>query len=369
MNEAMRVFAEITKVDEEKRMVYGYASTIALDSQGERVSKAALEEALPDYMRFANVREMHQPSAVGVAKEAEVDDTGLYLAAKVVDDTAWLKVKEGVYKGFSIGGKKLAKTEDLITSLRLTEISLVDRPANPECVFDVFKAEEGGTQGDDTVAKVDPDPLPPEIDVATDLTKFLGDAAWDAALAISALNAIYGLLSKEMGEGNPDQLSALQAVVDGLKAFIASEIMEPDTDDDTVAMGDTGGDLVKADKTTLRKVQGIHDHAVGLGAKCSGSQKMEEGDDMTKLEELQDKLQKVEGEKADLQKRVEELEAKPAPAKAVITSVSKEADGVAQPKMEPIRKADGTIDEQATALQLTKQALGQPIAYTPGGMI
>src|SRR5262249_282154 len=88
----------------EQRMAYGYASAAALDSQGEVVRKEALAAALPDYMRFANIREMHQPSAIGVAKEAAIDEKGLWLGAKVVDDEAWKKVVEGVYKGFSIGG-------------------------------------------------------------------------------------------------------------------------------------------------------------------------------------------------------------------------------------------------------------------------
>ena len=56
-------------------------------------------------MKFANIREMHQLSAVGVAKEAAVDDKGLYLGAKIVDDQAWQKITEGVYKGYSIGGR------------------------------------------------------------------------------------------------------------------------------------------------------------------------------------------------------------------------------------------------------------------------
>lgn len=139
---AIRVFADITKVNDEQRMVYGYASTTSLDSQNERISKSALEKALPDYMRFANIREMHQNSAVGTAEEATIDDKGLYLCAHVVDDNAWKKVKAGVYKGFSIGGKSLSKVNDEITSLRLSEISLVDRPANPECVIDLYKSED-----------------------------------------------------------------------------------------------------------------------------------------------------------------------------------------------------------------------------------
>lgn len=139
----MKLFAGITKIDREQRMVFGYASTEALDSQGEVVRKEAIEAALPDYMRFANIREMHQPSAVGIAKEAEIDDRGLYLAARIVDDDAWSKVTEGVYKGFSIGGKVTARdiaAKNVITGVDLLEISLVDRPANPEAVIELFKA-------------------------------------------------------------------------------------------------------------------------------------------------------------------------------------------------------------------------------------
>ena len=140
----MRIYATITKVDAEQRMVYGYASTEALDSQGEIVRRDAVEAALPDYMRYANIREMHQPSAVGIAKDAAVDAKGLYLAAKVVDEEAWRKVQAGVYKGFSIGGRVTRRDErdrKVITACEIGEISLVDRPANPETVFEMFKVE------------------------------------------------------------------------------------------------------------------------------------------------------------------------------------------------------------------------------------
>src|SRR5712692_4562461 len=146
----MRFYWPIAKVDAEQRMVWGYASTEAEDDQGETVSREALAAALDDYMRFANIREMHQPSAVGVAKEAAIDDKGLYLGAKIVDGHAWQKVVEGVYKGFSIGGRVTARDpadRRLITALRLTEISVVDRPANPEAVFDCWKLSAGRATG------------------------------------------------------------------------------------------------------------------------------------------------------------------------------------------------------------------------------
>ncbi len=143
----MRFYCPIAKVDAAQRMVWGYASTEAVDDQGEIVSRAAMSDALDDYLQFANIREMHQPSAVGVAKEATMDGTGLYLGAKIIDEAAWQKVVEGVYKGFSIGGRVTARdpaNRKNITGLRLTEISVVDRPANPEAVFDCWKLSEGG---------------------------------------------------------------------------------------------------------------------------------------------------------------------------------------------------------------------------------
>lgn len=142
----MRFYAPLAKVDAAQQMVWGYASTEAEDDQGEIITRDALAAALDDYLKFANIREMHQMSAVGVAEEAGVDDKGLYVAARIVDPRAWEKVTAGVYKGFSIGGR--VKTRDpgdrsVITGLSLTEISLVDRPANPEAVFDCWKAEGG----------------------------------------------------------------------------------------------------------------------------------------------------------------------------------------------------------------------------------
>lgn len=141
------MFASIEKIDEEKRQVFGYASTEIKDRQGETVTKAAIEKALPAYMLWKNVREMHQPSAVGKAIEAEMHDKGLWFGAQVVDDRAWDKVKKGVYTGFSIGGKVTSRDDldkSIITGLDLSEISLVDRPACPEAVFMLVKRAADG---------------------------------------------------------------------------------------------------------------------------------------------------------------------------------------------------------------------------------
>jgi hypothetical protein len=89
---------------------------------------------------------MHQWSAVGKTVKANVDASkkGLYIVAKIIDNQAWEKVKEGVYNGFSIGGQVLKKVNNIIEELSLNEISLVDRPANPLSVFSLVKFDKNG---------------------------------------------------------------------------------------------------------------------------------------------------------------------------------------------------------------------------------
>jgi hypothetical protein len=142
----MLLYGELTKVealDDGSIRVHGVASTGGRDSSGEIVQPEAMRKAVPAYLAFGAIREMHQPRAAGCALSAEVGEDGVTrLAAHVVDPVAIGKVKAGVYKGLSIGGKVLARDPDdptVITALRLDEISLVDRPCNPEAVIDLWK--------------------------------------------------------------------------------------------------------------------------------------------------------------------------------------------------------------------------------------
>lgn len=143
-------FLPIAKVDREKRTVSGYASTPTKDSDGEIVSLDAIRAALPSYLEYGNIREMHALKAVGVAAETNIDKKGLYLTAYISDDQAWKKclpAKQAdgtelpaTYKGFSIGGRKIDKEGDTITAIELSEISIVDRPANPDCRIEIAKS-------------------------------------------------------------------------------------------------------------------------------------------------------------------------------------------------------------------------------------
>jgi HK97 family phage prohead protease len=145
----MRIFGNINKVTEQDDgtlLVEGVASSAKQDSQKETVTAEAMKAAIPEYMKFANVREMHDSKkAAGVATELDVDADGLaIMTALVVDPIAITKVKAGVYKGFSIGGRVTSRDKldkSIITGIELSEISLVDRPANPDAVFSCYKAD------------------------------------------------------------------------------------------------------------------------------------------------------------------------------------------------------------------------------------
>ena len=179
----MKLYGEISKTEAQADgtlKVEGFASSESVDSDGEIVTAEAMKAALPDYMKFGAVREMHQSKAAGTAIEAAVQDDGrTYFKAHIVDSEAVKKVNTGVYKGFSIGGKVTSRDElnkSTVTGLKLVEISLVDRPANQEAVFSLAKFEDNEDQ---------------------DLKKYLGEQSHDVNWANDALNTVYALYAKE----------------------------------------------------------------------------------------------------------------------------------------------------------------------------
>lgn len=204
----LKIFVAFTKKDEDQRLVSGYASSEALDSQGEIVEIEAIAKALPGYLgdvdpttgkfRYGNIREMHQLSAVGKTIYASIDKKGLYIEGKVVDDNAWKKVKEGVYAGFSIGGKVLSSVKNRIKALKLSEISLVDRPANPEAVFSMVKFDEKGKAMNDKAASPKPEDYSVMdaghlLDLARDIRMMLNMFQAEGRSTIELSNALTSL--------------------------------------------------------------------------------------------------------------------------------------------------------------------------------
>lgn len=151
------LFIPITKVDEERRTVAGWATTEKVDKQNEIVDYEASKKAFDDW--HGNIREMHEPKAVGKAISVKHDDGDrrIYVTAKIskgAEDT-WEKVKDGTLTGFSIGGQTIDKISQIvkdddetkqvtrITKYKLNELSLVDNPANPEAEFELVKSVGG----------------------------------------------------------------------------------------------------------------------------------------------------------------------------------------------------------------------------------
>lgn len=159
---------EFTKVDKENRLVSGFATLDNEDSHDDVVEADASRGA---FERFrGNIREMHQPIAVGRLADFYEDSyydpktgimhKGIYVSAYVskgAQDT-WEKVLDGTLTGFSIGGN-IKKSESefvkdasgdggkavrFIKEYDLIELSLVDNPANQLAnVFSIQKSDTG----------------------------------------------------------------------------------------------------------------------------------------------------------------------------------------------------------------------------------
>lgn len=135
-------------------IVTGIASTEDVDNAGEVVSADAMRKAIPSYLLSGTVREMHQPIAAGKPISAFVDEQGrTHLTAKIVDVGTIEKIKQGVLKGFSIGGKALAKAGKTITEILLKDISVVDVPCNSSCMFEIIKFDKPGDKCSDKGCK------------------------------------------------------------------------------------------------------------------------------------------------------------------------------------------------------------------------
>lgn len=142
-------FVKVEEADGDSVYVYGKVADETVDLDKQITDLTWLAEALPEWHReWGNVREMHQPSAVGVSKALDAADDGFYLGAKIVDRDAVAKVREGVYKGYSIGIKGPVVVPDpvakggRIKGGKIVEVSIVDHPANENTKFVLAKAAD-----------------------------------------------------------------------------------------------------------------------------------------------------------------------------------------------------------------------------------
>ena len=116
---------QILKVDEEQRIIYGWASVATVkgealvDRQGDIIEMSTLEKAVNEFMEHVRVgKTMHVGEQTGVvihsmplSKEicsalgVQSDQEGWVVGYKVYDDNVWNMVKSGELRAFSIGGR------------------------------------------------------------------------------------------------------------------------------------------------------------------------------------------------------------------------------------------------------------------------
>jgi len=151
--ENINLSVPFTKVDREKRTVSGFATLDNIDQTGDVVTAEASVKAFEKFR--GNLREMHQPIAVGKIVSFKPETfydpvsksfyNGVYVDAyisKGSQDT-WEKVLDGTLQGFSIGGKIVNSDNEMnkatgkpirfIKEYDLMELSIVDSPANELC--------------------------------------------------------------------------------------------------------------------------------------------------------------------------------------------------------------------------------------------
>jgi len=483
-------FAKIEESDDGTITIEGIASSECVDAHGETITADAMKNALPDFFKYGtgNLREMHQPLAAGTIEKAEIGEDGrTYITAKVVDPVAVKKVQMGVYKAFSIGGSKLKdgydKLTKTITALKLTEISLVDRPANPEAVITMWKAEDmNGNQtenepilnadeaemvrGQSDIAKALASPElqsmiaqaiadgiakglqtaqttqeinPVQIVVAeekqvSELKKAFGalkvnaddvtksadviekgmTSVADFAYVINSLTWLQRCANEEAeyeGDNSPlpakladligqagqilvemaqEELGELMAEMKGEEAenaitvlnnVVANSVYAEDLkkSNDLIDIIKAGARNSAKDKADIQKA---HDLLMGLGAACAEpeviTEKHDHSHDISKadfekvageLGVLRKSLETITEENSILKSNYDELkksyDALPQMPKAILKVVGKgdELSDLAgdEPKVEPVLKQDGTIDEAATAIKAIHSGGGRSL--------
>lgn len=160
----LTVTMPIAKIDQEKRIVSGFATLDNVDRHGDIITAEASKKAFSSFK--GNVRLMHQPIPAGKLvsfKEQSYYDNetgktynGIFVDAYISKgaQNIWEMVTDGTLTSFSIGGrikksdtvfdKEVDSSIRVVTDYELQELSLVDSPANQLAnIFSVQKDADG----------------------------------------------------------------------------------------------------------------------------------------------------------------------------------------------------------------------------------
>jgi hypothetical protein len=371
---ALDLFLPLAKVDLDRRLVTGVATAETPDRSGEifdySSSKPYFEKwsaeaaAASGGKSLGAVRAMHTPIAAGKLTDIAFDDNAkrITVVAKIVDDDEWRKVQEGVYTGFSQGGRYVKRWADPDSGLtRYTadphEISLVDLPCVPDATFDVVK--DGMVEKRSFASRAEAgDPADPDDqDLDADKREFsAAQRKKDANQGVAMPDGSYPIRSaKDVANAVRDCCRSGEEA--DVKAHIIARAKA------------IGADGALPDAWTE-----LADKAVGVSNSPGTTQAT---DALAKaLTYAASKLDRATAENARLRKalddltpaltamtkRIAALEAQPLPAKAALRSIAKSADAAD----EALVSADDAVQRLASlppherAIALTKLSLANP---------
>ena len=311
----VRLSMPFAKVDAERRIVSGFATLDNIDKQNDIVTP---EASLSAFSKFrGNIREMHQPSAVGkmvAFKEDKYFDpeskkfySGIYVSAYVSKGAqdCWEKVLDGTYSGFSIGGRmnkwddaydeKMDASIRIIKDYDLLELSLVDNPANQfASILSVEKV--------DGVNKVSGDIVDVEIE----------NVFWDKESGLVSVTAeetsvspVSGVPMQNIGfveKSDSDKVNMIKFLVDSAKGITVTKMNKEDnmTDEinNEVPAEDVEIDAVEIAPEADAEIEAPALDGVEKAVKPEDEDQVEEGS-MDATESSQDEEEEKKAEKSD----------------------------------------------------------------------
>jgi hypothetical protein len=306
-------------VDAEKRTVRGFATQESVDLHGEEVDFDSVIKAMSFWR--GNVREMHQPIAVGKAVDVVVrEDVRAVEVESYISkgaESTWQKCLDGTLGYYSIGGlgdRVLGVRSDGTRGPRIimqkwTELSLVDSGACDGSAVAVVKMTDAGElqsllpadvaehgERSDAAHAADAQSVSTRHDngpntstvskTSTTVEKGFRSQNYDLQTALSIFSLLNSLITDEAydalyaPEGTPDsgpQVALLRIGAEIMLDFLVTEFGEQFTDDALAKCTDEQRASFKAivakagarhSRKDLAVLQSVHDNTVALGAAC-----------------------------------------------------------------------------------------------------
>ena len=378
---ALDLFLPLAKVDLDRCLVTGVATAETPDRSGEIFDYASSKPYFEKWSAEAAaasggkslgaVRAMHTPIAAGKLTDIAFDDDRkrITVVAKIVDDDEWRKVQEGVYTGFSQGGRYVKRWADPDSGLtRYTadphEISLVDLPCLPDATFDVVKdgmiEKRSFTSRAAANDSADADVDAGDEDLDADKREFSaaqrekdaeeGVAMPDGSYPIRSAKDVENAVKDFFRSGKKPDVKA--HIIARAKAIGAEGALPDDWTEAADKAAAVSGPLGTAHAPdTLAKAAAVLTRAA-LKLERTAEENVR----------LRKAFQDLTPALTDMKKRIRALEAQPLPAKAALRSVTKTGDGAE----EALVSADDAVRRLAAlpaherALALTKLSLANP---------